>query len=281
MPTGDSDAAVSRAGEVGISWRFGDACSLRTYWACPSPSSASLLMVIGAAVDVDELEQMLAELDSIDDPKAQRPTLERAVRLFRGEPLAGWNQEWTEGDVGRLRSAHIELLERAGHARLVTGDAHGASRQPGRDSHSTATTRASGASLCRRTVASASSTPSAGATSSCAACSESSSAWNQRAPHARSTTSCSGSGRSRVCETIKRGTQVSNLTAGCRQATRPKQPAKGNRRLREAGRDRTRSGPSRLRRPTCLRALASSNTTRRSSNDGELAGGRSWTRVCG
>jgi DNA-binding SARP family transcriptional activator len=78
------------------------------------------------AIDVDELDQVLAELDSIDDPKAQRPTLERAVRLFRGEPLAGWNQEWTEGEVGRLRSAHIELLERAGRARLATGDAHGA-----------------------------------------------------------------------------------------------------------------------------------------------------------
>lgn len=78
------------------------------------------------AVDIDELDQVLAELDSIDDPKAQQPTLERAMRLFRGEPLAGWNQEWTEGDVGRLRSAHVELLERAGQARLVTGDARGA-----------------------------------------------------------------------------------------------------------------------------------------------------------
>lgn len=78
------------------------------------------------AVDIDELDQALAELDSIDDPKAQRPTLERAVRLFRGEPLAGWNQEWTEGEVGRLRSVHVELLERAAHTRLVTGDAHGA-----------------------------------------------------------------------------------------------------------------------------------------------------------
>jgi hypothetical protein len=70
------------------------------------------------------------------------------------------------------------------------------SRQPSKDSHSTATTRASGASLCRRTVASASAAPSASATSTCAVCSESNSAWNQRAPHARSTTSSSGSGRS-------------------------------------------------------------------------------------
>jgi DNA-binding SARP family transcriptional activator len=78
------------------------------------------------AIDTDELDQMLATLDSIDDPQGQQSVLERAVRLFRGEPLAGWNQEWTEGEVGRLRSAHVELLERVGHARLVTGDAHGA-----------------------------------------------------------------------------------------------------------------------------------------------------------
>ena len=36
------------------------------------------------AVDIDELDQVLADLDSIDDPKAQRSTLERAVHLFRG-----------------------------------------------------------------------------------------------------------------------------------------------------------------------------------------------------
>jgi DNA-binding SARP family transcriptional activator len=77
-------------------------------------------------IDIDELDHVLAELDSIADLKAQRPKLERAVRLFRGEPLAGWTHEWTEDDVGRLRSAHIELLQRAGHARLATGDAHGA-----------------------------------------------------------------------------------------------------------------------------------------------------------
>jgi DNA-binding SARP family transcriptional activator len=63
------------------------------------------------AVDVDELDQTFAELNSIDDPKAQRPTLERAGRLFRGEPLAGWNQEWTEADVG---SGGLHWLRRGG-----------------------------------------------------------------------------------------------------------------------------------------------------------------------
>ena len=29
-------------------------------------------------------------------------------------------------EIRRLRSVHVELLERTGHARLITGDAHGA-----------------------------------------------------------------------------------------------------------------------------------------------------------
>jgi DNA-binding SARP family transcriptional activator len=33
---------------------------------------------------------------------------------------------WAEEEVRALRSTHVELLERTGHARLVTGDAHGA-----------------------------------------------------------------------------------------------------------------------------------------------------------
>jgi SARP family transcriptional regulator, regulator of embCAB operon len=48
------------------------------------------------------------------------------LRLFRGEPLAGWDHLWADADIRRLRSTHAELLERLGHARLVTGDAHGA-----------------------------------------------------------------------------------------------------------------------------------------------------------
>jgi two-component SAPR family response regulator len=52
--------------------------------------------------------------------------LERALRLFRGEPLAGWDHLWVEDDMRRLRSTHAELLERTGHARLVTDDPHGA-----------------------------------------------------------------------------------------------------------------------------------------------------------
>jgi DNA-binding SARP family transcriptional activator len=78
------------------------------------------------AVDNDELEALLARANTTGEPKAQRRALERALRLFRGEPLAGWDHVWADADIRRLRSTHAELLERAGHARLVTGDPHGA-----------------------------------------------------------------------------------------------------------------------------------------------------------
>jgi DNA-binding SARP family transcriptional activator len=78
------------------------------------------------AVDIDELQRLLTEADAIGDPKIQRPKLEHALLLFRGEPLAGWDYEWAADEVRPLRSTHAELLERVGHARLLTGDAHGA-----------------------------------------------------------------------------------------------------------------------------------------------------------
>jgi len=78
------------------------------------------------AVDADEVERLLAEANSTDEPKRQRPTLERALRLFRGQPLAGWDHPWAEEDARRLRSTHIDLLERVGHARIVTDDPRGA-----------------------------------------------------------------------------------------------------------------------------------------------------------
>jgi DNA-binding SARP family transcriptional activator len=77
-------------------------------------------------VDVEQLEELIAQADAADAPADQLPPLEDAVGLFAGEPLTGWDQPWADPDVRRLRSIHAELLARAGHARLVTGDAHGA-----------------------------------------------------------------------------------------------------------------------------------------------------------
>jgi DNA-binding SARP family transcriptional activator len=77
-------------------------------------------------VDVEQLEELIAQADAADTPADQLPPLERARRLFAGDPLSGWDQPWADGDIRRLRSIHAELLARAGHARLVTGDPHGA-----------------------------------------------------------------------------------------------------------------------------------------------------------
>jgi DNA-binding SARP family transcriptional activator len=76
--------------------------------------------------DADDLEALLAEVNAATTRAAERRLLERGLRLLRGEPLAGWDHVWAESDTARLRAIQAELLERLGHARLITGDAHGA-----------------------------------------------------------------------------------------------------------------------------------------------------------
>lgn len=72
-------------------------------------------------VDVDELDELLAEADwTGGHPPLQ--LLESALALFRDEPLAGADFRWSEGDVRRLRGTYVELLERVGRARLEAGD---------------------------------------------------------------------------------------------------------------------------------------------------------------
>jgi DNA-binding SARP family transcriptional activator len=76
--------------------------------------------------DIDDLEALVAEAKAATTPAAERRLLERGLQLLRGEPLAGWDHVWAETDAGHLRAIQAELLERLGHARLTTGDAHGA-----------------------------------------------------------------------------------------------------------------------------------------------------------
>jgi DNA-binding SARP family transcriptional activator len=77
-------------------------------------------------IDVEQLEEFIAQVDAADAPGDQLPPLERALGLFAGELLSGWDYPWADPDIRRLRSIHAELLARVGHARLVTGDTHGA-----------------------------------------------------------------------------------------------------------------------------------------------------------
>ncbi|HWQ24762.1 MAG TPA: BTAD domain-containing putative transcriptional regulator [Gaiellaceae bacterium] len=72
-------------------------------------------------VDVDELDELVDKAR-----RARRDTraelLERALMLFRGEPLAGCDYVWSEGELRRLGATYVELLKRVGRARLERGD---------------------------------------------------------------------------------------------------------------------------------------------------------------
>jgi DNA-binding SARP family transcriptional activator len=73
-------------------------------------------------IDLDQLDQLLASIEPDDEPH----TLERALELWRGEPLQGSDYMWADGHIHRLRATLIGLLERAGNTRLERGDARGA-----------------------------------------------------------------------------------------------------------------------------------------------------------
>jgi DNA-binding SARP family transcriptional activator len=72
-------------------------------------------------VDVDELEGLL-DAASRADGHGRLELLEKALTLFRGEPLAGSDFLWCEGDVRRLGGTYLELLQEVGRARLSVGD---------------------------------------------------------------------------------------------------------------------------------------------------------------
>lgn len=74
-------------------------------------------------VDLDDLDRLLTATSSDDaDPGAP----ERALALWRGEPLEGSDYLWADGEIRSLRATLLDLLERVGRVRLARGDAHGA-----------------------------------------------------------------------------------------------------------------------------------------------------------
>jgi DNA-binding SARP family transcriptional activator len=76
-------------------------------------------------IDVDELERLRTEAEAATDDE-QRDFLERALALFRGEPLARIDALWAESEQRRLTAVRADLLERAGRLRLESGDPAGA-----------------------------------------------------------------------------------------------------------------------------------------------------------
>jgi DNA-binding SARP family transcriptional activator len=73
-------------------------------------------------VDVDELERLLAAANTAE-PEHAHALGERALRLFRGEPMAGSDYAWTETDLPRLRATLVDLLVQVGRRHLDTGEA--------------------------------------------------------------------------------------------------------------------------------------------------------------
>jgi DNA-binding SARP family transcriptional activator len=77
-------------------------------------------------IDLDRLDQAASELEYANRPEELRTILERALALFKGEPLAGSDFPWAENEQRRLHALHLDLLERAGLVRLELGDPSGA-----------------------------------------------------------------------------------------------------------------------------------------------------------
>jgi len=73
-------------------------------------------------VDVDELERLVAEAASAEGEDAYALN-ERALELFRGEPLAGADYAWCDSETPRLRATFVDLLEQVARHRLEAGEA--------------------------------------------------------------------------------------------------------------------------------------------------------------
>jgi two-component SAPR family response regulator len=76
-------------------------------------------------VDVDELEGLVAEANRAGGHE-KHELLEKALALYRGEPLARSDFSWSEGEIRRLCGTYVELLDHVGRARLGAGDGRGA-----------------------------------------------------------------------------------------------------------------------------------------------------------
>lgn len=70
-------------------------------------------------IDMDEFARLVDARDDLD-------ALDRALALWRGEPLDGTDYVWADSHLRQLRGAQIDLLVRVGVARLEADDAHGA-----------------------------------------------------------------------------------------------------------------------------------------------------------
>jgi DNA-binding SARP family transcriptional activator len=69
-------------------------------------------------IDLDELDRLSAEAEAtIGDH--QQTLIETALKLFRGQPLAGIDALWADADARRLEARQSDLLERVGRLNLA------------------------------------------------------------------------------------------------------------------------------------------------------------------
>ncbi len=73
-------------------------------------------------IDLDELDRLREQAHGADE-EHEPVLLERALVLFRGEPLTGIDALWADSEQRRLTSLRLSLLERVGRLRLESGDA--------------------------------------------------------------------------------------------------------------------------------------------------------------
>jgi DNA-binding SARP family transcriptional activator len=76
-------------------------------------------------VDLDELDLRRSDGEAATGDE-QLAFFERALALFRGEPLAGIDALWAETEQRRLTALRADLLQRAGRLRLRSDDLSGA-----------------------------------------------------------------------------------------------------------------------------------------------------------
>jgi DNA-binding SARP family transcriptional activator len=76
-------------------------------------------------VDLDELDRRRSDAEAATGDE-QLAFFERALALFRGEPLAGIEHLWAEPEQRGLTALRAHLFERASRLRLESGDAVGA-----------------------------------------------------------------------------------------------------------------------------------------------------------
>jgi DNA-binding SARP family transcriptional activator len=68
-------------------------------------------------VDLDDLDRLRTEVEA-GTAEQQQLLLERALSLFRGQPLVGIDALWADSETRRLCALQVELLERVAQVRL-------------------------------------------------------------------------------------------------------------------------------------------------------------------